>query len=41
MAENTDDKGYRRMLSDKRNFCDFVKNHIAARCLFYAASAAM
>jgi predicted transposase/invertase (TIGR01784 family) len=30
MAENTDDKGYRRMLSDRRNFCDFVKNHIAA-----------
>jgi predicted transposase/invertase (TIGR01784 family) len=24
------DKGYRRMLSDKRNFLDFVKNHIAA-----------
>jgi predicted transposase/invertase (TIGR01784 family) len=24
------DKGYRRMLSDKRNFLDFVKSHIAA-----------
>jgi predicted transposase/invertase (TIGR01784 family) len=23
------DKGYRRMLSDKRNFLDFMKNHIA------------
>jgi predicted transposase/invertase (TIGR01784 family) len=30
MTENTDDKGYRRMLSNKRNFLDFVKNHIAA-----------
>ncbi|MDR1573557.1 MAG: Rpn family recombination-promoting nuclease/putative transposase, partial [Clostridiales Family XIII bacterium] len=30
MKENADDKGYRRILSDKRNFCDFVKNHIAA-----------
>jgi predicted transposase/invertase (TIGR01784 family) len=30
MAENTDDKGYRRILSDRRNFCDFVKTHIAA-----------
>jgi hypothetical protein len=30
MAGNADDKGYRRILSDKRNFCDFVKNHIAA-----------
>jgi predicted transposase/invertase (TIGR01784 family) len=30
MAENISDKGYRRMLSDKRNFLDFVKNHIAA-----------
>jgi predicted transposase/invertase (TIGR01784 family) len=30
MAENISDKGYRRMLSDKRNFLDFVKHHIAA-----------
>jgi predicted transposase/invertase (TIGR01784 family) len=30
MAENINDKGYRRMLSDKRNFLDLVKNHIAA-----------
>jgi predicted transposase/invertase (TIGR01784 family) len=30
MAENIDDKGYRRILSDKRTFLDFVKHHIAA-----------
>jgi predicted transposase/invertase (TIGR01784 family) len=30
MADNKNDKGYRRILSDKRNFLDFVKNHIAA-----------
>jgi predicted transposase/invertase (TIGR01784 family) len=30
MAENIYDKGYRRMLSDKRNFRDFVKSRTAA-----------
>jgi predicted transposase/invertase (TIGR01784 family) len=30
MAENINDKGYRRMLSDKRNFLEFVRNRIAA-----------
>jgi predicted transposase/invertase (TIGR01784 family) len=28
--ENKNDKGYRRVLYDKRNFLDLVKNHIAA-----------
>ncbi|MDR1136404.1 MAG: Rpn family recombination-promoting nuclease/putative transposase [Clostridiales Family XIII bacterium] len=28
--DNKYDKGYRRILSHKRNFYDFVKNHIAA-----------
>jgi hypothetical protein len=30
MPENTNDKGYRRMLGKKRNFLEFVKQHIAA-----------
>jgi hypothetical protein len=30
MSENINDRGYRRILSDKRNFLDFVKNHVAA-----------
>jgi hypothetical protein len=30
MPENINDKGYRRMLSRKRNFLEFIKQHIAA-----------
>jgi predicted transposase/invertase (TIGR01784 family) len=30
MPENKNDKGYRRLLSERRNFLDLVKNHIAA-----------
>jgi predicted transposase/invertase (TIGR01784 family) len=30
MAENKIDRGYRRLLYDRRNFLDLVKNHIAA-----------
>ncbi|MDR1440317.1 MAG: Rpn family recombination-promoting nuclease/putative transposase, partial [Clostridiales bacterium] len=30
MPENTNDKGYRRMLGRKRNFLEFAKQHIAA-----------
>jgi predicted transposase/invertase (TIGR01784 family) len=30
MPENTNDKGYRRLLADKRNFLDLVKGRIAA-----------
>jgi predicted transposase/invertase (TIGR01784 family) len=29
MGENVDDKGYRRMLSRKRTFLDFIKQHVA------------
>jgi predicted transposase/invertase (TIGR01784 family) len=30
LPENIDDKGYRRMLSKKRNFLEFIKQHVAA-----------
>jgi hypothetical protein len=33
LPENTNDKGYRRMLGRKRNFLEFIKQHIAALVL--------
>ncbi|MDR1299953.1 MAG: Rpn family recombination-promoting nuclease/putative transposase [Oscillospiraceae bacterium] len=30
MPENIKDKGYRRMLGKKRNFLEFIKQHIVA-----------